>query len=338
MLLVTCCIVTIFLTKELHLVAATEQCSSYGGGQQFKTPLATGESCEAIYNKNHKESGYYWILSNRYCGMNYNGTSCENIFNNFPETADKPGYYRINDSQWIYCDMIAIADDAANIIPTCAGIGGGWRRIALVNISAGDDCPGEWMKASQRSVSFCRVASNDKDICSSAKFSTNEITYQRVCGMARGYQKGNTHAFATSKKTIDGSYVAGLSLTHGNPREHIWTFASGLSEQCTTKAINNCPCAGGNAGASPPPFIGNNYYCESGVSVHCPTYTGHYFRDELWDGKTCITSKCCDNKTQPWFHHQLDKPTNNDIEARICSSGPFHQRSTLIDHLELYIQ
>jgi len=103
MLLVTC-VVTIFLTTKL--VSATDQYSCYNG-------------------------------------MNYNGTSCEDIFSNFPETADKSGSYRINDGEWIYCDMIAIAADAANIISTCADIGGGWRRIALINITAGGDCPGE---------------------------------------------------------------------------------------------------------------------------------------------------------------------------------------------------
>ncbi|XP_065907750.1 uncharacterized protein [Dysidea avara] len=335
MLLVTCCLVVIFLTKEL--VVATDQCSSYGGGQQFKTPLSTGESCEAIYNKNHNKSGYYWILSNRYCGMNYNGSSCKDIYNNYPETANKSGYYRIDESQWVYCDMTAIADDATNIIPTCAGIGGGWKRIALINISAGDDCPGEWIKASKRSGVFCRVTSNDTNICSSAKFSTNGISYQRVCGMARGYQKGNSEGFASSEKSIDGAYVSGLSLTHGNPRQHIWTFANGLSEHCSTKAVNNCPCAADDAGSLPPPFVGSNYYCESGA-LRCPIYVGHFLHDALWDGKKCMSSKCCDNKTQPWFHHQLDQPTNNDIEARICSSGPFDERSTLIDQLELYIQ
>ena len=41
--------------------------------------------------------------------------------------------------------------------------------------------------------------------------------------------------------TIDGAYVSGVSLTHGSPRQHIWTFVAGYSE------FNNigddfCPC------------------------------------------------------------------------------------------------
>ena len=108
-------------------------------------------SCEDIYNKNpetHDKRGYYWILDgpNRvYCGMNYTGSSCENIYNNNPKISNKPGYYRISVNQWTYCNMTAIAN--GDFISTCADVGGGWRRIVNINISAGDDCPGEWRKA-----------------------------------------------------------------------------------------------------------------------------------------------------------------------------------------------
>ena len=67
-------------------------------------------------------------------------------------------------------------------------MGGGWRKIVNINISAGDDCPGEWRKANQSGVSFCTVTSDGSRACSSANFSTNEINYQRVCRRARGYQ------------------------------------------------------------------------------------------------------------------------------------------------------
>ena len=41
---------------------------------------------------------------------------------------------------------------AAGFITTCAGVGGGWRRIINVDISAGDDCPSGWYQASNSSV------------------------------------------------------------------------------------------------------------------------------------------------------------------------------------------
>ena len=131
-------VVEVILTKEL--VMATDQCSVY----KFKSPFHPGESCEDIYNKNPESrdwSGYYWILDGPnkvYCGMTYTGSSCLNIYNSNPETGDKLGYYRINGDQWTYCNMKEIS---SGFITTCAGMRGGWKRIANIDITAGGDCP-----------------------------------------------------------------------------------------------------------------------------------------------------------------------------------------------------
>ena len=179
----------------------------------------TLSSCEDIFNNNPETvitSGYYRINFSQwtYCKVdvyNYTGSSCEDIYSTNPATRDKSGYYHINDSQWIYCNMKAIAIANGDFITTCAGVGGGWRRIVNINISEGDDCPGEWRKATHSNASFCRVASGDRSTCSSASFSTNGISYQRVCGRARGYQKGDTRAFYGSlfNIAIDRVYVSG---------------------------------------------------------------------------------------------------------------------------------
>ena len=300
-----------------------------------------GKSCESIYNNNpesHEWSGYYWITSSReYCGMNYTGSSCEGIYYNNPETGDKSGYYRINDTHWTYCNMTAITANG-DFISTCAGVGGGWSRIVNINISAGDDCPGEWRKATQSGVSFCRVASDDFYTCSSANFSTNGISYQRLCGRARGYQKGDTVAFygihPSYSRAIDEDYVSGLSITYGsNPRQHIWTFSSGGGEKHNDEF--NCPCTT-TAALPPSSYVGSNYYCES-ASWYAYNHYTYFFNDTLWDGAGCIDN-CCDDTTQPWFYRQLNQTTQDDIEARICAAGNFIRRSTLIDQLELYIQ
>jgi len=79
-----------------------------------------------ISTTRNERSGYYWITdgpSKVYCGMIYTGSSCEDFYYNNPETGDKLGYYCIDDTQWIYCNMIACAS-AAVFIPTCAGVGG----------------------------------------------------------------------------------------------------------------------------------------------------------------------------------------------------------------------
>ena len=181
------------------------------------------------------------------------------------------------------------------------------------------------------------MASDDRYTCSSANFSTNGTSFQRVCGRARGYQKGYTWGFYGSKfgRSIDENYVSGLSITYNsNPRQHIWTFASGFSER---RANDNCPCSV-YPGHSPSSSVGINYYCESGSSS-LPTGTIYYFNDTLWDGVDCDNEgTCCNNTTQPWFYRQLNHTTWDDIEARICTYGPFIDRSTLIDQVELYIQ
>ena len=283
----------------------TSTCDSVETIKSTYQSFLPGESCESIYDKNIQSrewSGYYWITSSRvYCGMNYTGSSCEDIYNNNPETHDKSGYYHINDNQWTYCNMTGITANGS-FISTCAGVGGGWRKIANIDISAGDDCPGEWRKATQSGVSFCRVASNSGTICSSASFSTNGTNYQRVCGRARGYQKRDTLGFygVHYNRLIDQDYVDGLSITYSrNPRQHIWTFANGSGEKLNQRY--SCPCTYTNAYL--PPFVGSNYYCES-APWYCCNYDTYFFNDTLWYGAGCTDdcSKDTTLSTQPWFY------------------------------------
>ena len=78
-------------------------------------------------------SGYYWILdgpSKVYCGLNYTGPTCEDIYLNNEATHDKPGYYHNSSNYWTFCDMNAIGSELSV-----------WRRIANFNISIGVNCP-----------------------------------------------------------------------------------------------------------------------------------------------------------------------------------------------------
>ncbi|XP_065899872.1 uncharacterized protein [Dysidea avara] len=336
MLVVYYITVTMILTKELMM--ATDYCEDY----QFQSPFNLGNSCEEIYNMNpdsQGRSGYYWILdgpSQVFCGMTYSGSSCLNIYNGNPETVDKSGYYRINYDQWTYCNMTEIA---AGFLSTCAGVGGGWRRIANIDISAGGDCPNGWLKDTNSGVSFCRVVSDSSGACSSANFSTNGTSYQRVCGRARGYQKGIPVGFFAynfgGQMTIDGYYGDGLLITYDSPRQHIWSYTIGRHDNLTDTTFN-CPCAVGG-GPAPPPFVQTNYYCESGA-LDVQDTSAYYFNDPLWDRSGCIESHCCSSTTQPWFYYELSGITTSDIEARICSFFLFNAASPLVDQLELYIQ
>ena len=149
--------------------------------------------------------------------MNYTGLSCEDIYNNNHETSNKNGYYPINNNQWTFYNMITIAADYFTF--SCAGVGGEWRRIASIDISAGDECPTGWSKSSHNGVSFCRSPSDNAG-CYSTTFSANGMSYTRVCGKARGYQQSSTDGFArygnADPNNINGPYVDGLSITHGS--------------------------------------------------------------------------------------------------------------------------
>ena len=344
MTLVVFYIATVFLTKELVMAQTDDQlqCNVY----HFTPPFYPGVSCEAIYNKNpgsQERSGYYWITDGPrkvYCGMTYSGSSCEDIYNNNLATGDKSGYYRINNSTWTFCNMTAISD-TNGFVPFCAGVGGGWKRVAHINISAGDDCPDGWRQDTYLGVSFCRVVSDGTRTCASATFPTNGTSYHRVCGRARGYQKGSANGFHwghRESQTIDGYYVDGLSITYGMPRQHLWTYLHGQHDNKTSTGFN-CPCATAIGGGPEPfSFVGTNYYCESG-SIATQNATAYYFNDPLWDGSDCYRStECCNSPIQPWFYRELNGTTTSNIEARICHANRYSTGSMLIDQLELYIQ
>ena len=61
-----------------------------------------------------------------------------------------------------------------------------------------------------------------------------------MCGRVRGYQFATPDAFSVaSSQGLDGHYIDGVSITHGLPRTHIWTFAASLTS--TTSGVG-CPC------------------------------------------------------------------------------------------------
>jgi hypothetical protein len=158
--------------------------------------------------------------------------------------------------------------------------------------------------------------------------------------MAIGYQYGSTDAFSyNAVETIDSYYVYGLSVTHGFPRNHIWTFAAGLTEGGSSGQGVNCPCSnpGHPDNILPPSFVGNNYYCESGNPTNTYIYNHLYSSDPLWDGQQCEGQCCSNGKSPPWFSVELPNPAVDDIEVRICiPQGSFDDIK--IQLLELFVQ
>ena len=171
----------------------------------------------------------------------------------------------------------------------------------------------------------------------------NGSEYKKVCGKIKAYQWGGPEAFwayhTGGQTTIDDAYVAGVSLTHGSPRQHIWTFASGATESNPTWA-EVCPCDA-NFNISVPSFVGEDYFCESAVHEPWSYYIHSIFHpdDPLWDGENCLaSSSCCSLHGPPTFVKELSATTTDDLEARICLSDTLTNDNIAIELVELYIQ
>ena len=135
--------------------------------------------------------------------------------------------------------------------------------------------------------------------------------------------------------TIDGAYVSGVSLTHGRPRQHIWTFAAGIMD--AHRGYDDvCPCDA-SISIIIPGFVGTDYFCESGVNSGSPSSTSFHPDDPLWDGQGCgPSSTCCSFNTPPYFTKQLPTPTTDDIEARICQKDSIDDSP--VELIQLYVQ
>ena len=216
----------------------------------------------------------------------------------------------------------------------------GWRRVAYLNMSdSSQQCPSVW----QEITTPHRVCGRNSTAgsCEGVNYTTGSEQYDQVCGRIIGYELGNPDAFHGGddgpSQSIDSYYIDGISVTSHSPRQHIWSFVGGIDEM---NSLSSCPCVTGNTGGSRiPSFVGQNYFCETGItSGHV---NGYFYpnSDPLWDGQGCgPTSSCCTFNSPPWFNVQLSSPTTDDIEVRICGDGGIGNEDTPVQLIELYVK
>ena len=220
---------------------------------------------------------------------------------------------------------------------------GEWHRVASLNMSdPSQQCPSAWREYNTSGVRACGIRPPGTSIqtCLATSYPASR-QYNRVCGRAIGYQVGTPDAFGyhAIAQTIDSYYVYGVSITHGTPCNHIWTYTAGLSEGGHFLQGSNCPCSNSSfqSNVYPPSFVGDNYYCESGNPTNTVIHDHIYTEDPLWDGQQCEGECCSNGKSPPWFSVELPNPTTDDIEVRICC-GLEPGDDVLIKLLELFIQ
>ncbi len=201
-----------------------------------------------------------------------------------------------------------------HIVPECGE--GVWHQVGFLDMSNSEQsCPSPWVEDSSPARS-CRSLNGGG--CEAILFPVTGRSYTRVCGRATGFDISSNDAFNRDfsgiSGTIDRPYVDGLSVTHGSPRQHVWTFAAGAP----------CPCR--NPSSDTPLFVGSNYFCEDD-------------RDggQLWDGISCV-SGCCTFNSPPWFSVSVPSPTFDDIEVRLCTDQDRNDEAVHISFYQFYIQ
>ena len=259
-------------------------------------------------------------------------TSCEAIHKKWP---NKPsGYYRIADSNGavhtVYCNMENLCN-----------LEGGWMRIANLNMTQTTSCPTGFRLYINGSVRACGRPDTSSGSCVGKIFSSSGIEYSQVCGKVIGYQVGHPDAAAERVNgilnNINTYYVDGVSLTHGNPREHIWTLISGQNDR--SRHVSKCPCGDGSYLA--PSLVGSDYYCEAGYQGDNVPQDGEFYSsDPLWDGKDCgyRETACCQSSLIPWFYKSIGNYTTDYIEMRICCNEETDDEDVAIEQYDIYVK
>ena len=192
-------------------------------------------------------------------------------------------------------------------------------------------------------IRACRRSSSGAG-CISVPITSDGQPYTHVCGKVIGYQKGTPDAFSpfidsSTDKNLDDNYLDGFSLTHGQPgsREHIWTFAAALYEIGSSTSV--CPCSSSdNWPHTLPPFIQDNWFCDSGNHGSSTSSGTVYADDPLWDGQGCgAGSTCCTWHNPPWFCATLSQPTDDDLELRLCRTSKRSNEDVYIKSLFIYV-
>ena len=142
----------------------------------------------------------------------------------------------------------------------------GWRRVVYLNMSdPTQQCPSVWQEITTPHRVCGRRSTSTS--CEGLTYSTGGEQYDQVCGRIIGYQLSTPDAFRGSSQSIDSTYLDGVSVTYGSPRQHIWSFAGGLDEDISVHPYYSCPCVTGSTnGNDIPSFVGQNYFCESGIT------------------------------------------------------------------------
>ena len=261
------------------------------------------------------------MLQQQHLGMlaSFPTASCATLPSSSPS-----GYYWVrafNDSPiLVYCTM------------SCGTLTGGWMRVRFLDMTnSSHQCPSGLMERNDSPNIRTCVRNEASGGCSSVELSTANIQYSDVCGRITAYQVGAIDDFRVTNENINSAYVDGVSLTHGNPRQHIWTFAAagrmdGICDPCRDEPR--------------PASVGSDFFCDSGNPRSKSATPGTFHSDNpLWDGDECAAdNECCPTDNPPYFHKTLPQSTTDNIEMRVCRNEGRDNEDIAIETVEIYVQ
>ena len=273
-------------------------------------------SCREIAELDPRSrSGYYWLTTElrgrAQIYRDYDLTSAQTPAHSCKQLAYRhptapSGHY------WVLNGSGAAVEGYCEMKRRCCSSTGGWMRVAHLDMTDPNHyCP-EGFRLFPGPKKLC-TRDDSGSGCTSIHFSTHGVLYRQVCGKVIGYQYERPDAFyayhARYASTINDPYVDGVSITHGSPnRAHIWTFAGAKNEILANH--DTCPCTKTAATftGTIPPFIGNNYFCDTASSNTVERKL--YYENPLWDGKGCI-----------WTHQLLLPVQHSSLLLQSPSTG-----------------
>ena len=239
------------------------------------------------------------------------------------------GYYWVRASDGsavsVYCNMTL----------SCGGVTGGWMRVAELDMTnSNHQCPSGLMERNDSPNIRTCVRDEASRGCTSVELymSTANIQFSSVCGRITAYQVGRVDYFHLNNNDLDDVYVDGVSLTHGSPRQHIWTFAAAGGRRAICDRCRDEPR---------PDSVGNDFFCDTGnPGSSGASVPGIFYGDNpLWDGDGCTAdNECCPTDNPPYFFKTLPQSTTDNIEMRVCRSANVNDEDIAIEIVEMYVQ
>ena len=237
--------------------------------------------------------------------------------------------------------MNKVAELEAHLKPyiKCGIFSPHWTRVAHIDTTQGPgQCPSSLVEHISTITNKSACGRSIDEGCSSVTYPTRG-SYTNICGQVRGYQYNSPNAFQGLHGTsINDPYVDGISITRGNPRQHVWTYTSWEFEAIDSIAAYVCPCGQSNPNdySHVPSFVGRDFYCETAFT-ETPLENRIAWENPLWDGagSACGTGgRCC--ATFGWFHRTVPS-TSDHIEVRWCGDQARSNEDVLTDLVEIWV-